>query len=178
MPKLPFLSIAVALSAPALAASETNAPRPLPRQVRALQDCRTKPDAERLACYDSAVDALTAATVSREVVVIDKTEVKEARRGLFGFSLPKLGFLTGRTDKEEADETENRIEAKVAAVRGFGYELWRITLEDGAVWETTETSRAFDDPKVGGMVTIERGSLGSFTIKAGKTGKVKARRIR
>ena len=69
------LCVATALGALPLAARAAEPPK-MPAQVVALQACRTKTDAaERLACYDKAVDVLSAATASRDLVVIDKAEV-------------------------------------------------------------------------------------------------------
>jgi len=169
--------LATALALPF--ASHAQTPATLPKQVTALQDCRTKTDpAERLACYDKAVDALSAATASREVVVVDRAEVKQARRGLFGFTLPKIGFLSGsNADRQDADD-DREIVTKVVSSRSFNRDQWRFTVEDGAIWETTEVSRGFDDPKPGATVTIERGTLGAFYATVGKRGRATVRRIK
>lgn len=167
--------ITLSLSATALA-EETPA---VPAQLTALQTCRTKSDAaERLACYDKAVDALATATASRELVVIDRTEVRKTRKGLFGFSLPKIGFLSGRAGDKEDERDESELTSTVSEARQWNREYWRITLADGATWETTSTSRGFDDPKPGLPVTIERGTLGAYWLTVGKRGRVQARRIK
>ena len=148
-------------------------------QVQALQDCRTKPDAAaRLACYDKAVDALTAATASRDVVVIDRAEVRKTRKGLFGFALPKIGFLSGREGNKDDALDEAELTSTVLSARTWNREYWHITLADGGVWETTSTARGFDDPKPGRPVRIERGTLGAFWLTVGKHGRVQARRIK
>ncbi|MFM9976556.1 MAG: hypothetical protein ACKVOP_00715 [Sphingomonadaceae bacterium] len=171
------LIVVAALAFP-LAARAQTAPS-LPRQVTALQECRTKTDAaERLRCYDQAVDALTAATQSRDVIVVDRAEVKEARRGLFGFTLPKIGFLSSsKAEQVEADD-DREIVTKVIASRSFNRDQWRFTVEDGAVWETTEVSRGFDDPKPGATVTLSRGTLGAYYATVGKRGRATVRRIK
>jgi hypothetical protein len=167
----------IALSLPATALAQ-EAPA-MPSQVTALQACRTKADtAERLACYDKAVDALSAATASRELVVIDRTEVRKTRKGLFGFTIPKIGFLSGREGNKEDERDASELTSTVSEARQWNREYWRITLADGATWETTSTSRGFDDPKPGLPVTIERGTLGAYWLTVGKRGRVQARRIK
>lgn len=170
--------ILVGISLPAVALA-TEAPVKVPAQVSALQACRSKADAtERLACYDKAVDVLSAATAAREIVVVDRAEVKTARKGLFGFSLPKIGFLSGRGGDKEDERDESELTSTVTSSRQFNREYWRITLADGAIWETTSTSRGFDDPKPGAPVTIERGTLGAYWLTVGKRGRVQARRVK
>jgi hypothetical protein len=167
----------LALCIPAIALAQ-DAPA-MPSQVTALQACRTKTDtAERLACYDKAVDALSAATASRELVVIDRSEVKKTRKGLFGFTIPKIGFLSGREGNKDDERDEAELASTVASAKQWNREYWRITLADGATWETTSTSRGFDDPKPGLPVTIERGTLGAYWLTVGKRGRVQARRIK
>jgi hypothetical protein len=171
------LTVAIALAAPSIALAE-DAPK-LPAQVTALQSCRSKADAaERLACYDKAVDALSAAAASRDIVVIDRAEVKTTRKGLFGFTLPKIGFLSGRDGDKEDARDESELVSTVASARQWNREYWRITLADGATWETTSTARGFDDPRPGAAVTIERGTLGAYWLTVGKRGRVQARRIK
>lgn len=177
MRRLTIIIGSAALITPSVTLAQ-DAPK-MPAQVAALQACRTKADAaERLACYDKAVDVLSAATASRELVVIDKADVKTARKGLFGFSLPNISFLTGKSGDAEAEADARELQTTIVSARQWNREFWRFTVEDGAVWETTEAKRSFNDPKAGASVTIERGSLGAYYAKVGKGGRVQARRIK
>lgn len=160
---------------PALAA---DTPTPVAKPVAALQQCRTLGDAAaRLSCYDKAVDALTAATASNEVVIVERQEVRKARKGLFGFTMPKIGFLTGRADSAEDKADASELEATITASRQIGYGKWRFTIEGGATWETVEANMGFDDPLPGRKVLLESGSLGSYYAKVGKGRRVQAKRI-
>jgi hypothetical protein len=153
-------------------------PVPVAKQVAALQACRTKSDsAERLACYDKAVDVLTAATASQEVVIVERGEVRKARKGLFGFSLPRIGFLAGRDGNAEDEADVSRQETTIKSSRAIGYGKWRFTVESGAIWETVEVNMGFDDPLPGRTVLLEKGSLGSYFAKVGKGRRVQAKRV-
>ena len=144
----------------------------------ALQACRTINDpATRLACYDRATDALTAATVKGDVVVVERTEVRKARKGLFGFALPRIGFLTGKPDNAEDTADERQLETVVTAGRSIGYGKWRFTVEGGAIWETVEATVGFRDPAPGKRVLIERGSLGGYFVTVEKGRRVQAKRV-
>jgi hypothetical protein len=147
--------------------------------VSALTDCRGKADpTERLACYDQAVDALNAATSARDVVIIDQAEVAQTRKGLFGFALPSIPFLKGRADNKDDEADERRLVTTITEARSLTGDHWRFTVTEGAVWETTQVSRGFDDPKPGATVTIERGTFGAYYAVVGKRGRAAVRRIR
>lgn len=153
-------------------------PPKIPAQVAALQACRTKADsAERLDCYDKAVDVLSAATASRDLVVIDKAEVKSARKGLFGFALPRIPFLSGREGDPDDDADARELQTTIVSARRWNRIYWRFAVEGGAMWETTEDTRSFTDPKPGAPVIIERGTLGAYYAKVGRGGRAAVRRI-
>jgi hypothetical protein len=166
----------VVVAAPVLAATPPGAPPAKP--VTALQTCRAVSDATaRLACYDRAVDALAAATASGDVVVVERTEVRKARKGLFGFTLPKIGFLTGKADNAEDVADEKELETTVTGARSIGNGKWRFTVEGGALWETVEANMGFSDPAPGKKVLIEKGSLGAYYVKVERGRRVQAKRI-
>lgn len=148
-------------------------------QVDAVQRCRALTDpAARLACYDQSVDVLARATASKEVVVIDRTEVRSARRGLFGFAMPRIGFLSPRPGNAEDRTDEAKLDTTITAARDIGYGKFRFTLADGAVWETVEASSNFNDPHPGATVSIEKGSLGSYFVQVdGRGRRVQAKRV-
>jgi hypothetical protein len=134
-------------------------PAPLPAAYSKLAACKTIVDRDaRLACYDKEAIALEQAIVSKEVLVADKAQVKEARRGLFGFSLPKISLF----GSDEAEEQANEIEATIArAIRLGRNGPWTIILEDGAKWVQLDGD-IFPDPKPGQKIRIRKGAIGSY----------------
>jgi hypothetical protein len=164
--------VVAAFAAEAWAAKPQAEQAPL---VQALANCRAQSDdAARLRCYDAAAAALTDAAARGSVVLVDQEDVRKTRRSLFGFSLPKLPFFSG--DKS-ADDQQDELTAKIASAGPIGYGKWRIKLEDGALWETTEASSAVSDPRAGNEVKIKRGPLGSYMIRiAGQRG-LRAKRV-
>lgn len=165
----------LAFGGPALAADVAV---PTAKPVAALQQCRTVTDtAARLACYDRAVDALTVATASNEVVIVERQEVRKVRKGLFGFSLPKVGFLTGQSGNAEDKADTSELQGVITASRSIGNGKWRFTVEDGGTWETLETNMGFVEPTPGRKVLLEAGSLGAYFAKVEKGRRVQAKRI-
>jgi hypothetical protein len=127
-------------------------------------DCRKLADsAERLACYDKTVGALDAAEQKKEVVVVDKEQVREARRSIFGLNLPRIklfGGGGGANDIEDIDEIDTTIKAITWQRDGRVF----FVVADGARWVQTD-DRALMNVKPGGKVTIKKGTLGSYFAK-------------
>ncbi len=168
-------AFAAALALPAMGAAP---PAASAKSVVDLQACRTVSDAAaRLACYDRAVDALSAATASGDVVIVERTEVRKARKGLFGFTLPRIDFLSGKPGNAEDAADEKQLSTVITNARTIGYGKWRFTVEGGAVWETVEANMRFNDPAPGRKVLIERGSLGAYFVTVEKGGRVQAKRV-
>jgi len=144
--------------------------------VIAIDRCRQiQEPMQRLACYDDAAGALVKATASGEVSVVDRTEVRRARRSLFGFSMPRLPFFSGDTT---ANEVQNKLESTVTSVRPLANGYYRITIaENGATWETSETNVSFDPPRLGQKIEILRGPLGSYFLRINGQVGVRGRRV-
>lgn len=138
-------------------AAEKAAP---PQSLAKLLECKALSDpAARLACYDEQTSAIEAATQRKDLLVLNKDDVKRTRRSLFGFSLPKLPLLGDEDDKDDSNRVDE-IEDKLASVRSQGYGLWQVKLGDGSTWQTTDAMTF--TPKAGMSITIKRGVLGSF----------------
>lgn len=150
-------------------ADEDEAP-PVPQIFSDLVACQSlTDDAERLACYDSRVGALRAAQEDESIMVVDREEVRDAERGLFGLRLPRL-FGGG--------EQIDAIESTIASVAGGNRSRpWRFTLEDGSVWEQTDSEIMSRDPRAGHPIRIERAALGSFRAEINGMRKIRVSRI-
>jgi hypothetical protein len=171
---LPLGAIAAlaALSVPALA---KDPPKQSPL-VNALQACQAIADpAERLACYDKEAGALLAATSKGDVAVVDKGEVRKARKSLFGFSVPRIPFFSG---DDTADAVSDTLESTIKSASGIGYGKFRMVIAEGnAVWETTETYATMREPRAGDKIVIKRGPLGSYLLRIGSNRGLKGKRV-
>ncbi len=132
-----------------------------PAIFQKLVDCRTQADAAlRLACYDAQVAALDDAETKKELVVVDKAQMKQARKSLFGFSLPKISLFGGGDDADDEEELKV-LETTVADARQMNDGNWRIRLPDGVYWRQMEAKDIFA-PKSGDKIRIRRASMGSY----------------
>lgn len=174
-PSLFLAAAALALTTVCSASAKDKAPPPAPQAYQDLVQCKEISDpAARLACYDERVGKLEQAAASGELVVSDRATVKEAQRGLFGFKLPSLKLFGGGDD--DKDEIKS-IEGVVASARTFGYGSWRITLQDGSVWEQIDDERPVFDPAKGDKVKIYKGALGTYKMNVSGQRAIKVRRV-
>ena len=164
-------SVAASLSAPAQARSIPKTGTPA--AVQSLLACQSVTDsAQRLSCFDKAAQGLAEAMNKREVVIVDKARANEAKRSLFGFSVPNFSSLFGA-----GDEQLNQIESTVAAAVENGYEGWTVKLADGSTWQQTDGTTVALPPRRGDKVIVKRGTLGSYYIKLGSQPGFKAKRV-
>lgn len=144
-----------------------------------LKACQALTDAtERLACYDKAVNAVVAANEAGDLRVIDREEVQQTRRSLFGFKLPDLGIFGGdKKDKAAEEEIKvlNSTIAKVGQSQRGGY---LITTAEGAVWQIDDVPRRLLTPKPGQTIEIRDGALSSYHLSINGQLGVKGFRIR
>lgn len=133
---------------------------------------RVATDAERLACFDRAAASLEEARRRKDVVVLDRAEVRQAKRSLFGFSLPSIRLFGSGSDDEALRQLVGRIE-DVSSLPGG---LLRFRLVDGGLWETTEAVMV--PLRKGDETTIKAGTLGSYVATAPGRRAVRVRRLR
>lgn len=146
---------------------------PPPAEFTKVLDCRELSDgAQRLACYDSAVGALAEAQRSETLVVVSREDVREARRGLFGFSLPKLKLFGGGEDKEEAKEVTATVESASRSRDG-----WVFRLGDAGVWEQTDGA-FMSRPEPGDTLVIRKASFGSYFARLNDRVGFRIKRVR
>jgi hypothetical protein len=161
----------LAIAAPATAQDATEQSSVIADQ---LLNCRSITEAQaRLACFDANAATFAAAREANQIVVLDREEVRQAKRSLFGFSLPRIRLFGG----DESNEPEVReIESTLASVQSAGGNRWALTLADNSRWQTTDASSTFF-PRNGQDVKIEAGILGSYSAKIGSGRAVKVKRI-
>ncbi len=174
----PILGVMFLAFAVPAAAQSSPAPRPLEsRHLTSIEACRSiSADEARLACFDREAAALLSASRSGELSVVNRADMRTARRSLFGFALPKLPFFAG--DKS-ADEVPDVLESTVGSARAIANGRYRIQIAAGdAVWETTESRINLSAPRAGEKIVISKGALGSYFLRFNGQNGVKGRRIK
>lgn len=160
---------------PALAQQAQTAERPVYDSsiLDELKSCQGLiDDAERLACFDAKVAGLVAANDAGDVQLVDREDVRETRRSLFGFSLPDLGIFGGSEEEEEELFTTT-----IASVRYFGRSGVRFTTAEGAVWEMNNVPSRLRTIKPGDTAEFKEASLGFYFVRIENQMGVKGKRI-
>ena len=157
-----FVSWAAALTAVALAGPVLAAPRAAPTRaavVQAVVDCRKIEDAaQRLACYDAAVEAMNKAESTGDLVTLDRRQRQAVRKQAFGFTLPTLSmFDTGEKQVDQIDET-------LATSHQIAQGKWVFQMQDGAIWRQIDDEWLSRPPHPGSVVKISRAMLGSYML--------------
>jgi hypothetical protein len=134
-----------------------------PEAFEALVRCRPIPDSEaRLRCYDAATAGLQDAADRRDLVVVDRKQMREAKRTLFGLEVPNLNIFGGDDDHEEQiSSVEGVIASAVTDANGH----WVVRLEDGATWAQTDSAALALRPRPGQKVKIVRAAMGSYMMR-------------
>ena len=160
---LPIATITLALSAAALAKDDE--PPRIPQPVQDVVDCKAVADpAARLACYDAKVAVMAAGIEKRDLVIADREMLRDAQRGLFGISVPKIK-LFGAGGQEELKEIESTIQAIRTANDGMPI----FILADQSRWKQVDGRNVFG--KSGDPIKIKRMPMGGFMANVdGQTG--------
>jgi hypothetical protein len=169
----------VLLLTPAAVAKSGKEPAPPAAVIAELSACRAIADnSARLACFDSVTQKVDAAVASKELYVVDRAQVRKAKRSLFGLTLPDLGLLGGGDAKDAKDSNEiSQIDTVVKSARETGDGNWLVVTEEGSTWLQTDGATLALNPRPGAKLTIKKAALGSFKMNVGSQPAVRVRRV-
>ncbi|WP_309750666.1 hypothetical protein [Novosphingobium sp.] len=149
-------------------------PPPPPKVLSDLLACRQIADpAARLACFDAQTAALASAAERSDILVADRQQVEEARRGVFGYAVGSSPLLDAAGGGAEA----KRLDTTVIAARRSRGDGWIIAMAEGGTWEQIDSKPLALSPKPGQKVAITKGSLGSYFVSVDGQAAIKMRRI-
>lgn len=147
---------------PATAAS----PPPILQKVIA---CRAIGDATaRLACFDSSVAALGSLQASGDVVVMDRNQIQQTRKSLFGLTLPQFALFGAHDGGSHAVRDNNDVKEITGSVRTASKSAggdWIVVLEDGARWQQVDSTALGRLPKPGSVVLIRKAVFNSYKMQ-------------
>lgn len=151
------------------------------RVLQSFASCRAiaAPEA-RLDCFDKAATALETAVKAKDVTIVDRQEVRKARRSLFGFTLPRIAlFGGGDDDKSDQKEVEafTELNTTVTSARGVANGRVEFRIAEGdALWVTTDPMPFV--PAAGAKIRIRKGALGNYFISIAGERSVRGMRLR
>lgn len=169
-----LLTAMIAASAPLLLAASPAEGEPT--EYKTLINCRSIGDPmARLACYDEATVQLEAATSRRDVLVVDKAQIRRTKRTLFGLAIPNFN-LFGDAKGGDEDEVVS-VDGVVASARLDQDNRWIVQLEDGATWRQIDAKPLARRPRPGFKVQINRAALGSYMMQVEGQPGIRVRRV-
>lgn len=129
-------------------------------------------NAERLACFDTAVSKFKAAEDAGEVQTFTKEDVSRERKRNFGLAIPSFNF--GKDPSKDAGL--DKLLVNVVSIDQDPFKKLKITLENGQVWKQTDSRRV----SIRNIETAEirKAALGSYKIKLDGGSAFKAKRIK
>lgn len=170
-----LLATALAASLPVTAQAKGKSAAPRQDFVASLKACREIADpAERLACYDIKTIDIVSAAEAGDVRIIDREDLRQTRRQLFGFTLPDVGLL--KDDGQDMGSGE-LMETSIVSGRRLGSRNWRFATVEGAVWEISNAPARLAPIKGGEKVEFKKAALGYFFIRINGQLGVKGRRV-
>ncbi len=167
----------------AVLAAPANAQEAPATPLAAISQCRAiAAEADRLACFDREAAALEEAIQREDVRVLSRRDLERTRRGLFGFSLPRIGLFGSARDASENDEDElaglETLTSTITEVRATGQDSWLFRIADGrALWQITNAPSRLRPPQAGQSVVFQRAALGSYFIRLNGQIGVKGKRV-
>lgn len=148
-----------------------------PGVIQQLRQCQTITDNQaRLTCFDRGMAAFDAANRTGEVAIIDRVQIEQTNRQLFGFQVPNLGHLFGNNTTVSTGETINEIETTLVKAQRRNDGRWVFELADGSVWHQTNNDRFNVRDREGDPVRIRRASLSSYLMTVGGSRGIRVQR--
>ena len=168
-----FAAAAVVLLLPSPASAD-EPERASADHLSALRACQGLVEpAARLSCYDAAAAAVIAATDKGELKIVDSAEIKQTRRGLFGFHLPDLGLFGGGDGEPDMD----MLETAITSVRYTGDDAFLFKTKEGATWQVTNAPARLREVHSGDAVVFKKAAMGSYFIRIDGQMGVKGKRV-
>ena len=103
---------------------------------------------------------------------MDRVQIGQARRQLFGFDLPAMPRVFGPEGTAEI----NSIETTLQGATQTSDSHWVFRLADGGVWRQIDSERVRFQNRPGQPVRVRKASLGSFMLTVGDSRAVRVRR--
>jgi hypothetical protein len=148
------------------------------QDFKAAQACtRLGDDASRLACYDAAL-AYSAALSAAKPPAAQQSGIAKTDSGVAKTDTSAKFGDNGQLHPESKADLPKNLTAQVQQVTPLPTGLYRLALDNGQIWRTTEADLALAF-KVNDMVTISRRVLGGYEISlAGHSTSVNATRVK
>ena len=148
-----------------------------------LKNCQLiQKDKPRLECYDQAMSKLNSAIQSKDLFVIEKSEIEEAREENFGKSSSESAPIRAIIDKEASnskDESHPDLVSVIVKTEKTTRNRTRFYLENGQIWEQTNSGNVYVSKKKTNTAHIRKASITGYKLKINNKGTlIRVKRIK
>lgn len=181
--RVAFLTALMAMGAAPFAAGASEAQE---SEIDRIHACSSITDAgARLACFDAAVAAMKQAQASGAVSVVSRAQIQQAEKDSFGLGSAAqasavTSVATGSSAAAPVAPTPEievmKVTIATATKRHDG--TYRFTLDNGQVWDQTDTVSLGTLSRGTIEGEIRRASMGTFMLKPGNRSAVRVKRIK
>lgn len=172
-----FLTALVAMGAALLAAGASEAQE---SEIDRIHACSSITDAgARLACFDAAVAAMKQAQDSGAVSVVSRAQIQQAGKDSFGLGpTAQASALAGVATAAEPAPEPDRVVVTIVSAKKRENGKFRFTLDNGQIWDQTDTISLRMLPSEPFDGEIRRAALGSFLLKPADKPAVRVKRVK
>jgi hypothetical protein len=132
----------------------------------------------RLACFDNLARSAPAASAPAAAAPAAAASAPVAAAAAVGVAAAPAGFADEALKKSTAERAAaasaapTDLTAKVTAMHEISYKRFRVSLDNGHVWQQEETQPlTMPEVQVGDTVHLEKGSLGGYRMAMVRNGK-------
>jgi hypothetical protein len=171
-----FLAAAMVLGAPFLAgASEAQE-----SEIDKIHACSAITDAgQRLACFDATVAAMKQAQAAGDVSVVSRAQIQQAGKNSFGLGpTAQASAMAGVATAAEPPPEPDHVAVTIVSAKKRENGKFRFTLDDGQIWDQTDTVSLRMLPSEPFQGEIRRAALGSFMLKPADKPAVRVKRVK
>jgi len=148
-----------------------------------LKNCQLiQDDNQRLGCYDRAMSTLNTAIQSKEVFVIEKSEIEEARVEGFGKNHSESSPVNSIVEKEASinkSKASSDLVSVIVKTEKTARNRTRFYLENGQVWQQTNSGNVYVSKKKQNTAHIRKASVTGYKLKINNKGTlIRVKRIK
>lgn len=139
-----------------------------------LAACRSVADnTARLACFDQTASRMLLAHERGDLTVVDRAQIQQARRQLFGFSGAALpSIFGGGSESEEVTSIQTVLNRASRDAHG----QWTFYLADDSEWKQIDNESPRLRVQTGVPVRVRRAAFGSYFLNVGDARAIRVRR--
>ncbi len=148
-----------------------------------IQKCHEiQEDRTRLSCYDAFATTFQSNVKGGNIIVIDKADIENKMQENFGMENredDKLREALNLQTDDAEKPSDKELSVVITEARRLNNRKYRFYLENGQVWDQTDSAYVYLPKNKENFVIIKKASLGSFQLRVNDKGRsIRVKRIK